>query len=79
MLIYFIPVQAGGKESATVQSSGEQIWASMEGGRNWIYCDVLLWRPGSPKQGLLKRSGEGKVSTDSLCGAGHLSLRLATS
>lgn len=79
MLIYSIPVQAGGKERATVQSSGEQIWASVEGGRSWIYCDALLWGPRSPKQKLLKGSGEGKVSTDCLCDAGHLSLILATS
>lgn len=74
MLIYSIPGQAGGKESATVRSSGKQIWASIERGRSWIYCDSLLWGPRSPKQGLLKGSGEGKVSPGSLSGARHLSL-----
>ncbi|KAF2982191.1 hypothetical protein EK904_002615 [Melospiza melodia maxima] len=43
------PVQVGGKESARFQSSGEQIWASIERDRGWIYCDALLWGPRSPK------------------------------
>lgn len=52
---------------------------SVRGSRSWFYCGALLQRPRSLKHRLQNGSGEEKVSINSLCGTGLLSLRFATS